>query len=249
VARKYFFIRYSPFLLQRPHLEQNVIATRIGSMKSAASILAWIAGAGLVFLTACGPDPAVLKNYVLTSPRNHVALMPLTVAERQVDVRNLAEDTLRDRLSALGFSIVDKPGLNDDGNTVFGPSTTAPRIEDVINYGARCRTAVVLVGRIERASEGRPFTFATHKTVHRKRRGPNGHDIPYDEDVIAQPERPARPPHLIINLKLFDTGTGRELWASKQDPIPAEWTLEEAVRYVIEQQATDLAAAYAARKL
>jgi len=201
-----------------------------------------------LFLSGCGPDPAVLKSYILGSRRNHLALMPLTLANRQVDVRGLVEDTLRDQLAGFGFSVVDKPML-DTNETVFGASSAGPRVQDVIDYGARCRASVVLVGRIEKAIEGRPPQFATTRHVERHRRDANGENVAYDEEVIDRPERPARPPIVIINLKLFDTGTGHELWSSKQDAVPPEWTLEEAVRYIVEQQSADLAATYAARKL
>ncbi len=222
--------------------------TRIGSMGSPYRILALIPAVVFLCLAACGPDPAVLKRYVIGSPRNHVALMPFTEADKQVDVCNLAEATLQEQLENLGFSVVEEPEL-DDGNTVFGPSNAPPHVEDVMAYGENCGMPVVLVGRIERAAEGRPFEFATHREVQRTRRDANGNLIAYDQDVVAHPDRPARAPALVIKLKLLDTRTGHELWSSKQDPIPAEWTLEEAVRSTIEQQATDLAATYVAKKL
>lgn len=199
-------------------------------------------------LSACGPDPALLKSYVTTSQRRDLAVMPFSIADRQIDMRQLAERTADSKLSELGFMVSEQPSA-DGTQTVFGPSNSPPRLSDVKAYGARCSAAVVLVGRIDRAQPGRPFAFATYKQVQRSRRQANGEWVNYEQQVQDHPQQQAKSPLLSIKLKLIDVATGRELWVSKQDPIPAEWTLDEAVQSTVEQQILDLAATYRTKKL
>ncbi|MBV9080414.1 MAG: hypothetical protein JO102_04760 [Elusimicrobia bacterium] len=201
---------------------------------------------GLV-TAACGPNLAEIRRYVVSSPGRRLAVMPFSMVEGQRDIRGRCEQRLRQKLSDLGFDVIERPAAA--GATVFGPSTEAPRLEDVRAYGEQCQTGLVLVGRVERAKEehrGRPPEYRVRR---RWVRDASGHRVAEDEQVLTQPDRPGVPPQLDVRLILFETATGRKVWESRRLPPPSEWSLEEAIDYAMDTHAIELAQAFVAHHL
>ena len=209
------------------------------------SIFVPVAMAALVL--GCGPSTALIKSYIVTSPRRTVAIMPLSVVEGQRDLSSTCENALRDRLQEYGFLTIYKPGA-DQSAPVFGPRTAAPRFEDVQAYGRKLGAPVVLVGRIERAQEQKPGKPGVYRGQKRWGTDATGKHVQYTDRVVVKPEQSSVACEFRLDLRLMETETGRTIWSQTAVNTLPNWSLVDVARYICQSKAADVAGAYYSRK-
>jgi hypothetical protein len=211
--------------------------------------------AAVVILPACGPNMALVRDYIDHSPHRHVAVLPFDRAPGQKDLSQHAADMMEIKMRRLGFIITDRQKVrplyfqSSSKDHSFNDAKGAAEIGQVLGVQA------VLVGIIDEAYERvsknpAQFEIVTNPVPACCNRpiNPCPSTLVYDPMVQAyvdscgpthrriqiSPASTLRLAGFAVRLRLVDVVTGEIFWASAVQDRPDGLTVYNAA-----DQATD----------